>query len=214
MRVGSAQAPLKWRQPEATSNFPDEPEVLMTQEVCALVFDKSKPTRPRANFLEQWIPIDLVKSYEERLAKITKKETGTSDFVRVQAKYETSTTPKTTQFTARWLPVSVVCSVAEHNTKIEPVQKSALLGALTGLPISKRPVQKAALTGALVGLPSSKKPRLGDKSARCSVKIGDKVRKKYSNCGSYNGTVVEVRVACCVGMFVLLFCSRVLHGYD
>ena len=74
VRVGSAQAPLKWRQPEATSNFPDEPEVLMTQEVCALVFDKSKPTRPRTDFLDQWIPIDLVKSYEERLRKIDKQD--------------------------------------------------------------------------------------------------------------------------------------------
>ena len=61
---------------------------------------------------------------------------------------------------------------------------------------------------------NGKKPRLGDKSARCSVKIGGKVRKKYSHYGTYNGTIVEVRVACCVGMFVLLSCSRVLHGFD
>jgi len=199
VRVGSAQAPLKWRQPEATSNFPDEPEVLMTQEVCALVFDKSKPTRPRTDFLDQWIPIDLVKSYEERLRKIDIQD-GTSDLVLVQAKYETMTTPKTSRFTARWLPVSVVRSVAEHNAKIEPIQKAALMAALVGIPISKKPV--------------TKKPRLGDKSARCSVQIGDKVRKKYSNYGTYNGTIIEVRVACCVGMSVLLSCSRVLNGCD
>ena len=171
----------------------------MTQEVCALVFDKSKPTRPRTDFLDQWIPIDLVKSYEERLRKIDIQD-GTSDLVLVQAKYETMTTPKTSRFTARWLPVSVVRSVAEHNAKIEPIQKAALMAALVGIPISKKPV--------------TKKPRLGGKSARCSVKIGDKVRKKYSNYGTYNGTIVEVRVACCVGMFVLLSCSRVLHGCD
>ena len=77
-----------------------------------------------------------------------------------------------------------------------------------GLPISKK-------LGSPVSAPvRAKKPRLGGKSARCSVKIGDKVRKKYSNYGTYNGTIVEVRVACCVGMFVLLSCPRVLHGCD
>ena len=61
MRLGRRAAELQWRSASGVA------EVLMTKEVCALVFDHHASYRHKELFPNHLVPVDIVKLYTERL---------------------------------------------------------------------------------------------------------------------------------------------------